>query len=86
MIQLTPSPAEEIAQRGQMLFDQVVSSKLQSRSPKDYVVINVDSGDFEAGSDSLSATRRLQERHPGATRIWGRFVGSAVSLKFGSFR
>lgn len=86
---VSPSPqlsAEEVARRGQALFLESIAPLVKDRDEKDYVVIDVDSGDFEIGADSLEVSRALHGRHPGAMNVWGRFVGSEISLRFGYFR
>jgi hypothetical protein len=51
----------------------------------DFVLIDVNSGDFEIDRDELAASQRLRERRPTA-RIWMRKVGSPHARRFGGRR
>ncbi len=83
MIDVKPLTAEEVAHRARALFENDIRPQLSDRSLSDYVVMDVDTGDYEVGPNSLEVNRILLSRHPGARHLFGRFVGNEVSLKFG---
>ncbi|MDZ4683879.1 MAG: hypothetical protein SH850_02245 [Planctomycetaceae bacterium] len=85
MIQRSPADPEDIARRGNAIYDQRVAPQVTTRNPQDYVVIDVDSGDFEVAEKSLVATKKLRERRPAAV-MWGRYVGTPISVRFGVLR
>ena len=73
---------EEFAKRGDALFEEVVRPNLKGKNEDDFVVIDIETGDFEIDSDELQACHRLRERHPDA-QIWLRRVGSRYARHFG---
>ena len=75
-------PKEEIIERGQVIFEKEVKSQLKGRDPMDYVVIDIETGEFEVDANNLAACDRLRERNPDA-QIYARRVGSRVLHHFG---
>lgn len=73
---------EELAELGEAVFEREIAERLRGRDLRDFVAIEVGSGDYEVDSDEGLAMRRLRDRHPGAV-FWIRRVGSAVSHTFG---
>ncbi len=83
MIEVKPLTPEEIVARARVLFENDIRPQLSDRSPDDYVVMDIDSGDYEVGPNSLEVNLVLLSRHPGSRHLFGRYVGNEVSLKFG---
>jgi hypothetical protein len=75
-------PKEEIARRGEEIFEKAVRAHLKGRDPMDFVVIDIETGAYEVDADNLTACLRLRERIPDA-QIWGRRVGSRTIRHFG---
>jgi hypothetical protein len=75
-------PKGVIAERGRELFDSVIKPKVQDLPARDFVAIDIESGDFETGPESLEVTHRLLERHPEA-QIFMRRVGFPYTYRFG---
>jgi hypothetical protein len=71
---------EEIAARGQAIYEQQLRSKLEPEHAGKYLVINIDTGDYEIGEDGLAVSKRAYAKYPGAPlygtrvgeRAWGR--------------
>ena len=82
-----PSPElhEVMARKAEELFHSKIKQQVTGRSPNDYVLIDVDSGDFEVDADELSAAERLQARRPDAL-VWCRKVGSPYARRYRSYR
>lgn len=78
----TPLQREQWMRHGEEIFEREVRSKLEGQNPDDYLLIDVDSGDFEVDADELAASERLRARRPQAV-IYFRRVGSRVSRRFG---
>ena len=76
-------PKEVVVQRGDELFEQSIREKVAGRPDMDFVAIDIESGDFEVGTDELAVTKRLLERHPEA-QIFGRRVGYSYTARFGA--
>jgi hypothetical protein len=65
---------EEIVRRGEDIY----ASRLRDTLKKEYngqvVIIDVESGEYEIGSDSSAANKRALAKHPGAA-LYGIRVG-----------
>lgn len=72
----------ELADRGEAVFEREIAEQLRGRDLSDFVAIHVDSGDYEVDANEGLAIGRLLDRHPGAV-FWIRRVGSRVSHTFG---
>ncbi len=81
----TPYPTlskEEYARRGDNLFERLIRPHVASERASAFVVIDIDSGDYEVDHDELAASDRLRARRPTA-QIWLRRVGSPYARTFG---
>lgn len=74
--------SEEIAARGQKIYEEKVRSKVQGANVGDFVVIDIDSGDFEVDPKDIDASIRLRERRPGAI-TFGLRVGFPAAYRLG---
>lgn len=74
---------EEFARRGDELYDREVEPTLGRDHVGKFVVIDIDTGDFEVGSDEVEVSDRLLERRPNA-QVWLRRVGLRYARRFGS--
>ena len=73
---------EVLAKRGEAIFEKDIKPLLKGRDPMDFVVIDIESSDYEIDENELSACLRLRERIPDA-QIWARRVGSRFIRHFG---
>ena len=73
---------ETYSQRGDEIFYRAIADQVRHLPPETFVLIDIDSEDFEVGPDSQAANRRLLERRP-AAQIWGRRVGSSATYHLG---
>jgi hypothetical protein len=76
---------EEIARLGEEVFQREIQSKLEGDDPRKFVLIDIESGDYETDLDELAAAARLRARRPDA-QVWMRRIGSRLSRRFGSGR
>ena len=74
--------SEELQRLGDDLFDRDIRAKVSDEDPRKYLMIDVDSGDYEVDTDDMAACDRLLARHPEA-QIIGRRVGSPYTRHFG---
>ena len=58
--------ADEIVKRGKALYEQAIRPRIQPEDEGKFLVIDVDTGDFEIDRDRLAASNRAAEKHPGA--------------------
>jgi hypothetical protein len=73
---------EEVARRGDEIYDCQVLPHLAPEDEGKLVLIDVETGDYEVDRDELAASDRLLARHPVA-QVWMRQVGSRYARRFG---
>ena len=56
----------EITALGEAIYKERIRSQVESAEKGKFVVIDVETGDYEIDSDDASATRRLLKRRPDA--------------------
>jgi len=80
--------AEEIARRGKDLYERAVKVHVERQHQGKFLVIDLESGDYEVDADDIEADSRLRQRqpnslfylmrirHPGAFRVgWSGGLG-----------
>ena len=65
---------EEIARRGQELYEQNVRRRVEPEHDGRFLVVDVESGDYEVAEDDLTASDRMLARRPDAM-LYGLRVG-----------
>jgi len=73
---------EEFARRGEAIFEKDIRPIVGAAIPRDFVVIDIETGAFEIDPNELAASDRLLARLPNA-QIWVRRVGSRYTRHFG---
>jgi len=73
---------EEFAQRGDELYERKVRPNIDIDDEGKFVVIDIDTGDYEIDIDELDAYDRLIARHLEA-QVWVMQVGSRYARRFG---
>ena len=74
---------EELARRGQELYESGIRQKVEAGNEGKIVAIDIETGDFEVDETVMGATDRLFERHPDA-QPWGVRIGHRAVYHFGS--
>jgi hypothetical protein len=68
-----------VVERGSRLYEERVRDLLEPQHNGKYVVIDVDTGEYEVDRDHLAASDRAAAKHPGAalyaTRVGSRTLG-----------
>jgi hypothetical protein len=81
----TPYPgitAEEVARRGQELYERRIRHKVEAEQIGRFLVVDIESGDYEVANDDLSASDRMLARRPKA-RLYGLRVGRDYAYRLG---
>jgi hypothetical protein len=78
-------PPEEFARRGEEIYEKKILPRLEGEEQGKFVLIDIETGDYEVDADELAASDRLLARHPDA-QVWFRRVGSRHVRRFGSGR
>jgi hypothetical protein len=73
---------EEMAERGEAIFEKEIRPRLKHEKKSDFVAIEVETGAYEIDTDERTAGDRLRARVPDA-QIWMRRVGSRYIRHFG---
>ena len=85
----TRGTVSEVGRLGREAFERHVQPKLLAADDGKYVVIDVDTGEYEIDADDYEAATRLQDRRPGA-RLWieraGRPTAYVIRRRLGSSR
>lgn len=76
-------PKEELAQRGQVLYDSKIREQVEAGNEGKIVAIDIETGEFEVGDTVIAATRQLFKRYPDA-QPWGIRIGHRTVYHFGS--
>ena len=70
------------AQRGDEIYDRCVKPRLRPEDKDKFVLIDIESEDFELDSSELAGSERLLTRHPDA-QIWIARVGHRSAYRIG---
>jgi hypothetical protein len=73
---------EEFAQRGDEIYESRVRSQVEEGNHGRIVAIDIETGAFEVGNDSLTAAKQLLKRYPDA-QIFGIRIGYRAVHRFG---
>jgi len=76
--------ATEFAQRGRVLYQEKIKSKVIDKDIGKFVAIDIETGDYEIDHDDYKATQRLLERQPEA-QIWLVRVGERTTYRIGGY-
>lgn len=74
---------EELAQRGQALYDSSIRQQVETGNEGKIVAIDIETGAFEVAENVLPATNRLFERYPDA-QPWVIRIGHRAVYHFGA--
>ena len=78
--QYTP---EEVAQRGEAIYEHQIRAHLEPEHTGKFVVIDVETGDYELDADDLVATKRALAKRPEAV-LYGLRIGFPAAYRLGS--
>lgn len=73
---------EEFARRGDEIYERDIRPRVEPADEGKFVVIDIETGEYEVDQDELAASDRLLARKPDA-QMWTRRVGSRYARRFG---
>lgn len=82
MIAVERLAREEVARRGDDLYEKTILPLLRAEDAGCYAVIDVGTGEYEIDENEMAASDRLLARHPEA-QVWLRQIGSRYARRFG---
>ena len=56
--------SDEIVERGQALYDQQIRGQVEPRHTGKFLVLDIETGEFEIDADSVAALERATAKHP----------------------
>jgi hypothetical protein len=59
-------PIQEIVRRGQALYDQQIRAKVEGSHKGEFLVLDIESGEYEIDASEVAAVRRAKAKHPEA--------------------
>ena len=75
--------SEEIVARGKKLYETELRNKVESGNIGRFLVVDVETGDYEIDDEDVRASLRLLDRNPGAA-VFGIRIGHPVAYRIGS--
>lgn len=83
MVDLKPRYSkEEFARRGDDIYERDIRPKLRPDDKGKFVLIDIETGEYEIDADEMAASDRLLARHPKA-QVWMVRAGSRYVRRFG---
>jgi hypothetical protein len=73
---------EEVARRGQELYEGKIRQKVEPEQIGRFLVVDIESGDYEVADDDLAASDRILARRPNAI-LYGLRVGRDYAYRLG---
>ncbi len=74
--------AEEVAARGEALYAQGIRADVEATHAGQFVVVDIETGDYEVDADDLAATKRAVAKRPDAV-LYGLRIGSPTAYRLG---
>jgi hypothetical protein len=74
--------ADEITRRGQEIYDRQIRDQVEPQHIGKFLVVDIDSGDYEIDTDSLAASDRILARCPNGTLYYVR-IGYPAAHRLG---
>jgi hypothetical protein len=73
---------QELRRRAEVIFERDIRPSLAGHADQEFVLIEVETGDYEIDADQRAASDRLHARHEDA-QVWARRVGSPHAIRLG---
>ena len=73
---------EEVAARGEALYEQRIRPHVEATHQGQFVVVDIETGDYEIDADDLAATKRALTKRPNAV-LYGMRIGYPTAYRLG---
>jgi len=74
--------SEEVARRGQEIYERDLRSKVETGNEGKFLVVDIETGDYEIDAQDIAATRRVLARNPSAV-LHGIRIGHPTAYRIG---
>jgi hypothetical protein len=75
-------PPEEVVSRGEAIYRQTIRDRVEAGNKGRFLVLDIESGDFEIDDDDLEATARVMAKRPDAV-LYGLRIGYPTAYRLG---
>ena len=75
---------EDVAARGEEVYEHDIRAHVESQHRGEYLVLDIESGQYEIDEDDLAATKRLIAKRPQAV-VYGLRIGYSAAYRLGGF-
>ncbi len=72
----------EVASRGDAIYRREIRAKVEPKHNGKFLVIDIETGEYEMNGDDLVATKRLLAKHPNAV-VYGLQIGFPTAYRIG---
>ena len=79
------APTQSLAERGQQLYDQQIRPQVEDQHRGEFLVLHVESGDYEIAEDEMTAFQRAKAKHSDAQFYLLR-IGYPAAYRLRGFR
>ncbi len=73
---------EEVHSRGEAIYEQQIRTKVEPQHKGKFLVLDVETGEYEIDEDDLKATKRALAKRPGAV-LYGLRIGYPTAYRLG---
>jgi len=73
---------QEVESRGEAIYERKIRDRVEAENRGKFLVIDVESGEFEMDEDDLQATKRLLAKRPDAV-LYGLRIGYPAAYTLG---
>jgi hypothetical protein len=73
---------EQVAARGEDIYDREIRLNVEADNRGKYLVLDIESGEYEVDRDDLTATKRLLAKRPNAI-LYGLRIGYPAAYRLG---
>lgn len=74
--------SEEIVRRGRYIYETRLRTQLETAHPGEFLILNVQTGEYEVDRDDAAASRRARLRFPDAPLLTIR-IGHSAAFRIG---
>ena len=72
--------SQEVESRGEAIYVQQIRDKVDPKHKGEFLVIDIETGEYEINADDLVATKQLLAKHPNAV-IYGLRIGYPTAYR-----
>ena len=74
--------AEEVAKRGEAIYEQQIRAQVEAENKGKFLVVDIETGEYEIDKDDLAATKRALAKRPNAV-LYGLRIGHPTAYRIG---